>query len=141
MLRTRVANTKISFGLDSTCNRSHGLPLSLSASLTITPRRCDKIKEYIKIPRNVMTHINVVTIKVPTPVYTKFIVLSFVVCPADFSVTVNQKYVSYYILNPIKCVKIKKKGKYESDSVKKNKDYQLYSSSSSSQHYNISTII
>jgi hypothetical protein len=44
-----------------------------------------------------MTHINVVTMKVTTPVYTMFIVLSFVVCPSDCGFTVNQKYVSHYI--------------------------------------------
>ena len=34
-----------------------------------------------------MTHINVVTMKVTTPVYTMFIVLSFVVCPSDCGVS------------------------------------------------------
>ena len=43
-----------------------------------------------------MTHTNVVTMKVTTPVYTMFIVLSFVVCPSDCGVAVNQKYLSYY---------------------------------------------
>ena len=43
-----------------------------------------------------MTHTNVVTMKVTTPVYTMFIVLSFVVCPFDCGVAVNQKYLSYY---------------------------------------------
>jgi hypothetical protein len=43
-----------------------------------------------------MTHTNVVTMKVTTPVYTMFIVLSFVVCPSDCGVPVNQKYLSYY---------------------------------------------
>jgi hypothetical protein len=43
-----------------------------------------------------MTHTNVVTMKVTTPVYTMFIVLSFVVCPSDCGVSVNQKYLSSY---------------------------------------------
>jgi hypothetical protein len=38
-----------------------------------------------------MTHINVVTMKVTTPVYTMVIVLSLVVCPSDSDLTVNQK--------------------------------------------------
>ena len=43
-----------------------------------------------------MTFTNVVTMQVTIPVYTMFIV-----CPSDCDVTVNQKYVSYYILNKI----------------------------------------
>ena len=49
-----------------------------------------------------MTHINVETMKVTTPVYTMFIVLSLAVC-----LTENEKNESYYILKTIKCVKIK----------------------------------
>jgi len=46
-----------------------------------------------------MTHTNVVTMKVPITAYIIFIVISFVVCPSDCGVTVDQRYVSYYILN------------------------------------------
>ena len=83
-------------------------------------------------------HINVETMTVATPVYTMFIVLSFVVCPSDCGVTVDQKYVSYNILNTIKCVKIKKENR--NLSLIENKDYQFYPLSSSNQHYTISTI-
>jgi hypothetical protein len=38
-----------------------------------------------------MTHINVVTMKVTTPVYTMVIVLSHVVGLSDSDLTVNQK--------------------------------------------------
>jgi hypothetical protein len=55
-----------------------------------------------------MTHINVVTMNVPITAYTVFIVLSFVVCPSDSVATVNQKYVSYYILIKTKHKKIRK---------------------------------
>jgi len=75
---------------------------------------------------------------VTTPVYTMFIVLSFVVCPADCGVTVNQKYVSYSMLNSIKFVKIKKENR--NMSLMESKDDQFYHFSSSNQHYNISTI-
>jgi hypothetical protein len=85
-----------------------------------------------------MMHINVETMTVTTPVYSMFIELSFVVCPADCGVTVNQKYVSYNILNTTKCVKIKKENR--NLSLMENKDYQFYHFSSSNQHYNISTI-
>ena len=85
-----------------------------------------------------MMHINVETMTVTTPVYTMFIVLSFVICPAECGVNVDQKYVSYNILNTIKCVKIKKENR--NLSLIENKDYQLYPLSSSNQHYNISTI-
>ena len=75
---------------------------------------------------------------VTTPVYTMFIVLSFVVCPADCGVTVNQKYVSYSMLNSIKFVKIKKENR--NMSLMESKDDQFYHFSSSNQHNNISTI-
>ena len=55
-----------------------------------------------------MTHINVVAMNVPITAYTVFIVLSFVVCPSDSVATVNQKYVSYYILIKTKHKKIRK---------------------------------
>ena len=55
-----------------------------------------------------MTHINVVAMNVPITAYTVFIVLSFVVCPSDSVATVNQKYVSYYILIKTKHKKNKK---------------------------------
>ena len=69
-------------------------------------------------------HINVETMTVTTPVYTMFIVLSFVVCPADCGVAVNQKYVSYSMLNSIKFVKIKKENR--NMSLMESKDYQFY---------------
>jgi hypothetical protein len=50
-----------------------------------------------------MTHINVVTMKVTTPVYTMVIVLSLVVCPS-----VNQKWVILHI-DKAKHQKFKKK--------------------------------
>jgi hypothetical protein len=58
-----------------------------------------------------MMHINVETMTVTTPVYTMFIILSFVVCPADCGVTVNQQYVSYNILNTINQMCENQKGK------------------------------
>ena len=45
-----------------------------------------------------MTHTNVVTMNVPITAYITFVVISFVVCPSDCGVAVNQKYVSYYIV-------------------------------------------
>jgi len=41
-----------------------------------------------------MTHTNVVTMKVPITAYIMFVVhvLSFVACPSDCGVTVNQMY-------------------------------------------------
>jgi len=57
-----------------------------------------------------MTHTNVVTMKVPITAYIMFVVhvLSFVVCPSDCGVTVNQMYVLYYILNTTEKQEIKK---------------------------------
>jgi hypothetical protein len=57
-----------------------------------------------------MTHINVVAMKVTTPVYTMFSVhvLSFVVCPSDCGATVNQMHVLYYIINTTEKQEIKK---------------------------------
>ena len=83
-----------------------------------------------------MTPINVETMKVTTPVYTMFIVLSLAVC-----LTENEKNVSYYILKTIKCVKIKNGEKQGSATLMENTDYQFYARSSSNQHHNISTII
>ena len=83
-----------------------------------------------------MTHINVETMKVTTPVYTMFIVLSLAVC-----LTENEKNVSYYILKTIKCVKIKNGEKQGSATLMENTEYQFYARSSSNQHNNISTII
>jgi hypothetical protein len=58
-----------------------------------------------------MMHINVETMTVTTPVYTMFIILSFVVCPADCDVAVNKQYVSYNILNTINQMCENQKGK------------------------------
>ena len=84
-------------------------------------------------------HINVETMTVTTPVYTMFIELSFVVCPADCDVAVNKQYVSYNILNTINQMCENQK-ENRNLSLMENKDYQYYPFSSSNQHYNISTI-
>ena len=55
-----------------------------------------------------MTHINVVAMNAPITAYTVFIVFSFVVFPSESVASVNQKYVSYYILIKTKHKKIRK---------------------------------
>jgi hypothetical protein len=46
-----------------------------------------------------MVYTNVITMKVPITAYIMFIVFSFVVCPSDCGVTVDQKYGWYDIQN------------------------------------------